>query len=156
MPLRKVRGNGFQDGLRVFENLEIPEAKHSDAPLHKKFSAYSVMTQSAVGVVTTTIKLDGKGGFVTVKIKVIRLDRMLSTEFPTAHASVAKQRPEKLLGVGLFSTKLASEGQDLGVKRRVRPFYPRTLSRPSATLSRGERVLGSFSLREKVPAAAGG
>ena len=72
--------------------------------------------------------------FVAIEVQYIRSHRILASEFQSAELPVAQQMPEQLFGVGLFFAEFAGKGEKMGVDGLF------SLTRPSATLSRRERV----------------
>jgi hypothetical protein len=84
--------------------------------------------------VLPTIQLHGKAGFVAVEIYNVRFNRVLPAELEACQTAFPQQGPKQLLGIGLLLAKLTSKLEEFWIER----FF--ALTRPSATLSRRERV----------------
>jgi hypothetical protein len=57
----------------------------------------------------STIKLDAELVVMTIKIKDVKPDRVLASEFESQQLTPAENAPEKLFFIGLILTQLARE-----------------------------------------------
>ncbi len=127
----------FQHGFRLLRHLVIPNPDDCYALRLKIGCAFPVPAFSVGLVMLPPVHLNRYSGFVTVKIQHIGRNWVLAAEFQPAELPVSEQVPKQVLGAGLAFAEIASEGHESGRESRL-AFS--SLTRPSATLSRGERV----------------
>jgi hypothetical protein len=89
----------LQYSISICQRFIIPKTQHGDSLFLQPCTAFFIMLQLRILSVLSTIQLNSKFHFMTVKIEDVRTQRVLTAEFTVQQLSISQQPPKQLFRV---------------------------------------------------------
>ncbi len=91
--------NGVQNGIKLRQNLVVPEAYHTVSRRFQESGAFNIISESTFLCMLTAVQLDHQADLMTGEVHKIGADRHLTAKVCTVNRNAPQMPPKASLGI---------------------------------------------------------